>query len=157
MGASVGEHHEGRQIAAVIEQGVQLERAFLFPVRRPRIERETHIYKRRVERIQIETMTGGKLPALLKERVKYILEDIGITFVVGISQRASSNTGQSKMIPLPVVTPEADFDVTEAVQAFRLGKQQHQKLLPAGKTLCITITIVTSNILFETVLTNELH
>ena len=39
--AIVGENNERRQIAAVIERGVQLERALLFPVRSPRINRDT--------------------------------------------------------------------------------------------------------------------
>jgi len=38
-----------------------------------------------------------------------------------------------------------------------LGKQQHKQLLPAGKTLGVSITFMTINTFFETVLTNELH
>ena len=102
-------------------------------------------------------MAGRTLPTLLKERVKHILEDIGITLVVRVNQRASSDACQPEVIPLPVVTLQADLDVTEAAQPLCLGKQQHEKLLPAAEPFGVTVAIITFNALLKTVLTNELH
>ena len=61
------------------------------------------------------------------------------------------------MVPLLVMTPEADLDITEAGQTFRLGEQQNQHLLPTAEALGVTVTIVSINTRFEPVLTNELH
>ena len=126
---------------------------------RPRVERQAHIYQCRIKAVQriIETVPGRKVATLLHKRIEHLFEDIGVTFVICISQGAPSNSGQAKMVTLLVMAPKADPNITEAGQSLRLSEQQNQQLLPAAETLGVTVTTILINTLFEPVLTNELH
>jgi hypothetical protein len=68
-------------------------------------------------------MPGCKVTALLQKGIKHLFEDVGITVGVRIGQCAPGNTVQPEMIPLPMVTPEADFDITQTGQSFCLREQ----------------------------------
>ena len=108
---------------------MQFERALLLPICCPKIQRQADIDKRRIERIQLflepEAVPGRKVAALLHERIKHLLEDVGVPIGVRIGQSASGNNGLPQMIPFPMVLSEADLNITETGQSFCLGKQQY--------------------------------
>jgi len=140
---------------------MELERALLLAVRRPRTERQADIDKCRIERIQRirepEPVPGREIAALLQKSVKHLLEDIGVPVGVRVRQRTSGNAGQPEMIPLARMASQADLNIAETAQPLRLGKQERQQLLPAGKPLDIPVAVMPINALFELVPTYELH
>jgi len=76
-------------------------------------------------------MLGSKFTALFQKSIKHIAENISVSFGIGIALSALCNAGEPEMIPLPMVAPQADLNVSKAVQSLGLGKQQYYKLLPA--------------------------
>jgi len=161
MGFPVGDYQERWQIPGMVQEGMQLERSFLLPVHRPRKQRQTHVNEGGIKRIQgilePETMPGRQFPTFFHHRIKRVPENIGVAVVIGVAQGALRHRFQPQMIPLLLVAFQTYFNVTETTQMPRLGKNQHEQLLPTGKPFRVSVSRIAVNTFLKPITTNELH
>jgi len=89
--------HKTRDAAAQVHQGMQLDRAFVFPESRPREERKAKIDRSGVEGIgrllqsHAESVVGVKLPGHTDQHLGEIDVDAPVSLLVGFGQSASGD------------------------------------------------------------------
>jgi hypothetical protein len=89
--------------------------------------------------------------------VKHILVNIRTALSVRVGNSAAGHALQAQVIPLPALTAQANRYVAQTIQAPGLRIQQYYKLLPAAKSLGVSVACVTLNALFETMTRKKLH
>src|SRR5712692_9395174 len=149
MHLAITDVEESRNVAAQIQQRVQLDGRFGQAERGPRKYRQTEIDGGRVERID-------RLPQFDAERFPHIqtpgdsdqaLGEIGVdtpvAHGVGIGQRiASHGRTNSEVIELGTLCAQAYFDVPKALPVRQLREGHAQELVQAGKRMHFKLTVI---------------
>jgi len=135
---AIRDMNERRDIAAQIEQSVQLDRRLLLAKARPRKQRQAQIDGGGVQRIRRllqlhpEPVLGIESAGDADERIREILIDAPVAAFVGVGQRAASDpAANAQVVELARLRAQAGLDVA---QAFPIGQLREHQLARIHRT-----------------------
>src|SRR6266851_5432380 len=148
-GLAITDVEESRNVAAQIQQGVQLDGRFGQAERGPRKYRQTEIDGGRVERIDrlpqfdAERFPHIQTPGDSDQALGEIRVDTPVAHGVGIGQRvASHRRTNSEVIELATLCVQAYLDVPKALPVRQLCEGHAQELVQAGKRLHFKLPVI---------------
>lgn len=151
-------------VAAQVEQRVQLDRSFATAESGPRKELQTEIDGRRVERVnglgkhRAQRFVRVKCPRVPDQHLGEVGVDPPIVNTIGIGQRAARDrSSKSRMVEFGGHGTQAGLDVAQAFAERELGKGQTKKLIAAREATRPPIAAVAANAGVEFVSRQEIH
>lgn len=136
--------------AAQIEQGVEFDSRFVRSKRRPWINRQTQIDRRRVEGVDRGVQVDRQRILCIQGSCHgdQMLGKVGVDLPrpcsVGIGQRIARNSlaAQPHVIKPLGLGAQIDFDIAQRFAVGQLGKSHGQELIHAGEVLDLVIAAV---------------
>jgi len=136
--------------AAQIEQGVQFDGRFVCSKRRPWINRQTQIDRRRIEgvdcgvQVDRQRVLGIQRPRHGDQMLGEVGVDLPRPCGVGIGQGVARNrlATQPHVIEPLGLGAQVDLDIAQRFAVGQLGKSHGQKLIHAGEVLDLVIAAV---------------
>jgi len=134
--------NKGREVAIVIQQGVQLD-AFLGPAKlRPREHRQAQIDHRGIKRVELvlemELLSGGQSSTAGVLFLENDFKKLRRALRIGIGQGRAFHRSQTQVVePLPL-SLELLGDITQTGDPCELGEHHRRELLPTVKAAILT-------------------
>ncbi len=152
MHLAVADMDEGRDVAAQIEQGVQLDRRFGRAEWCPRKHRRAQIDHGRVQRVdrllQIDTkgLVDIQRPRDADEALREIGVDAPVAYGIGVGERiARDRRSKAEVIQLGALGAQARLDVAQALPKRQLRERHAQKLIQTGERLDLAFPAIPSH------------
>lgn len=134
VAAGIGDAHESRDVAGVVEQRVELDAAAILAEARPR---QAELDGRGVEAEELvfetEFMSGRDGLAALVERAEEFGEEVGGSPVVGVGKRGAGHGPQAKVVKPASIGVEITDAVTHGRSGCEVNEGQADELAPAGE------------------------
>src|SRR5450759_3021498 len=160
----VGNVDKTGDVAAQVEQRVQLVRSLATAESGPRKKLQTEIDGRRIERVnglgkhRTQGFVRVKFPRLADQHLGEVGVDAPIVDAIGVGQRAARDCpSKSGMVKFAGNGAQAGFDVAQAFAERELCEGQTKKLLAAREAAQATIAVVATNAGVEFVSRHEVH
>ena len=164
VGFPVGNPHETGDVAAQVQERVQLYRPFVATKLRPGKQAQAEVDRRTVEsvdrllQIHAERFVGIEFPRPTDQHLSEIGEDVPVVSAVGIGQRAPRDlAAEARMIELGLEGPQTRLDVAQAFAKGQLRERHAEKLVPAREATRTTVSTVPPNARVEVVPRDEVH
>ncbi|MNC85163.1 hypothetical protein D3C83_07480 [compost metagenome] len=153
MQFAVADVNESGDVAAQIEQRVQLHRRLGRHERRPRKYRKTQIDRRRIQgvyrlaQIDTEGLLCVKAPRHADQTLGEVCVDAPVARLVGIGQRAARHAlaANAHVIELHRMRSKASFDLAQALAKRELRKRHAQELIEATERPDPHLAAISSN------------
>lgn len=153
-----------RDVAAQVDQGMQLDGALAAAKTRPREQRQAEIDGRGIEGVDclFEVDTQGfariELPGPSNEDGREIAVDAPVAFLIGLGQRvAGDRAANACVVQLGLQRVQTDFDVAQAGPVGQLSKGHAEKLIEAGKPARPIVASILVNAAVEIAPRQERH
>jgi hypothetical protein len=153
-----------RNIAAQVQERVELDRSFPFAELGPREKREAQIDGRRIEDVSglfqshSEVFVGVQFPGPADQNLGEVGIDAPISLLVGFGQGAAGDlAAEACVIEFGLHRPETGFDISKAFSVCELREGHAEKLFEAGKLADVIISSIPSNTLLEFVFGQVIH
>jgi len=153
-----------RDVAAQVEERVQLDGSFATAEAGPRKEFQTEIDGRRIERVnglgkhRTQGFVRVKLPRLADQHLGEVGVDAPIVNAIGVGQRAARDRpSKSRMVKFGGNGAQAGLDVAQAFAERELCESQTKKLIATREATQPTIAVVATNAGVEFVSRHEVH
>src|ERR1035437_1324008 len=150
--AAAGNMHKTRDIAAQVQQRVQLDGALVPAELGPGKQRKAKVHGGRVEgidglfQIDGERLVGVERPCACDEACSQIRVEAPVALLVGLGQRvASGHAAEPGVIELGPDGPQAGLDVPQALPVCQLRECHRQKLVQARESSKPELAAVTSH------------
>jgi hypothetical protein len=134
----LGDDDQAGQVAVVVEQAVELDRALGAPELGPVEEGRAQIDHRRVEADQL--VLEAELPPALgqglapqEQRLEHRPVELPRAMLVGVGQGRAAGGGDPEVLELAFAAPEAAADLPQRVGAPELAEEHGHELPPAGE------------------------
>lgn len=135
--SSLGDPHEGRQIAVMVENHVKFHPASFGAKVGPWIGRQAEFYDRGVKAekfgLEAKLMTRGHGCASLIHFAEKRLEKIGRTLGVGVCEGRTSHGAQAQMVESSHVCSQTAYAVAHAPATSQVNEEQTSELIPSRK------------------------
>jgi len=152
VGLAVRDMNESRNIAAQIQQSVQLDRSLGCTKRRPWKQRQTQVYGRGIQRVDRAVQSDTKALVAIQfarpfdEQRGQVFPNMPVASFVGICQRRAPDRGaKAHAVQLRLVGQQAGFDVAQTLSLSQLRKRHGAKMFGATQTPNTGIAAITSN------------
>lgn len=143
MSFSVADDNHRGQMAAVIQEAMEFDGAFLATEVGPIEDTQAEIDGSGIKRVQgmfeTEAMGGSQALSSSEDGPEQGFEDGGGTSLHGIGQCGAGDGSQSQVIQACRVGHESTLNRSQRVLAADLGVEQNQELLPGRKRLGIAV------------------
>jgi hypothetical protein len=146
---AVGDVNEARNVAAQIDQRVQLDRRLGRTKRRPRKQRQAQIDRCGIQGVDgiFQIHAKGLVDIKSARDSNQVLSELGIdapvACFVGVGKRAPGNrSANTQVVKLRMLGPKARFDVAQALAVAELGKRHAAKLIRATEIAHPMIAVV---------------
>jgi hypothetical protein len=146
---AVGDVDEAWDVAAQVQQRMQLERSLGATGRRPREEREAQIDGRgiqrmgRVRELDAEIVLDIEPARDLDQGLGEIGVDAPVAYFVGIGQRlARDRTADAHVVELVALRTQTGLDIAQALAVGELCEGHAQKLVEAAERLDLVLARV---------------
>jgi len=143
---------------------MQFHRSFVFAELGPGKERQAQIDGSGIEsvdgllQLQAEVLVGIKQTGLGDQHLGKVGVDPPVPHAVGVGQGiAGYLSPDTQMIKLRLHRPQTGFDVAQAFPVGQLGEGQAEKLIPAGKTLDLVMSMIPLDAFVEFVNRKKIH
>ena len=140
---------KARDVAAQVQQRVQLDGRLGRTEASPREHRQAQIDRRGIQRIdglgqiQPEGIVGIQPPCRADQALREVGIDAPIAPRVGIGQRVARDlAANAEMVELGGLRPQARFDVAQALAIGQLRKCHAQILIETGEALDLVLALV---------------
>ena len=164
VGFPVGNPHESGNVAAQIQERVQLHRPFATTKPRPREQAQAEVDRGAVEgidglfQLHAEGLVGVELPRSTDQHLSEIGEDAPVVDAVGIGQRAPRDVAaEARMVELGLEGPQTRLDVAQAFAEGQLCERQAEELVPTREAAWATVAAVPPHARVEIVPGHEVH
>ena len=154
----------GRNAAAQIQQGVNLDRTFVPAKLSPGKKGQAQIDGGGIEGVNGLVQVHGEgvvtieLARLSDEPLREIGIDAPVAMLVGVGERGARNpTAESHMIELGLLRPQTRFDVAQTFAISELSESEAEKLIPARKIFDVAMTLIAIDRELKLVGGDELH
>ncbi len=161
---SWGNVDKAGDVAAEIDQRVQLDGPLAAAESRPGKEAQAQVDGRRVEGVNgLFECDGERFGSIqgsgtLDQDLGEVGEDAPVVGAVGVGQRAAGNgSSEAGVVELGTDGAEAGFDVAEAFAEGELGEGQAEELIAARESARPAVAVVTTDAGVEIVTRKELH
>ena len=161
---SIGNVNEFRDIAAKVEQRMQLDGALGFAKPRPRKQRKAQIDGTGVERVHgvvqldAEVLAGIQGARLGNEHLRKIRIDAPVAFFVSVGQRAPRpRAPDADLVELEFQDLQARDDLAQTLAVRQLGKGHAKELVVTGERALAIIAAIPSHTFGELVCGKKLH
>ena len=138
--AGRSEMNKGRNAAAQVEEGMQLDRALAPPKASPGEKVQTQIDGGGIEGIGgllllcPEVLVGIQRPSLANQNLSQVGIDAPVAALVGVGQSVARHAAaESHVVELRFDSEETSLDVSQALPSGELGKSKAEELIEAGK------------------------
>ena len=135
---ALGDLDESGDVAAQIQQRVELDGCFSAAEVGPRKQGKTQIDGSGIQRVDGLVQFDGKIvagiqsPSFVDQDLSKISIDSPVSRFVGVSQAAASDsTSKAHVVEFVVDRTQSHFDISQALPIGHLGKGQAKELLPA--------------------------
>jgi len=149
MDTPTGDDHDGRNVAAQVEQCMELHRGFAATKLSPREKRQTQIDDGRVQRVNgmHQVHTKGLVRVQLTSSLDQYLSKIGIdppiAHLIRMRQSiARYSTTNAHVIQLGGPSAQTRFNIPKTLAISQLSKSHGQELIPTRKPLDFVITAI---------------
>lgn len=150
MELAVGDVDEGRDIAAQIQQGVELYRSSGHSEVGPREHGKTQVDSRRIPGIdgvvqfQRKTVVEVELPGSLDQRLSKVGVNAPVANLVRVGKRIAGNsTAYPHVVQLVLLGTQAGFDIPETFAVGQLCEGHAEVMVESGILLDLEVAIVT--------------
>ena len=141
--------HKTRDVAAEIQERVQLDRCLRLPESGPREEAQAEVDRGRVQGVGRLVQIHGQRVFRVKhtgEPNQDVLEvgvDLPVATLIGVRDRAPGNLGaEPRVVEIVAEGPQAELDVAEALSVRQLGKSHGEKLIAAREPTTLVVATV---------------
>ena len=138
MPLPLGDHHQAGQVAVVVEQAMQLDRALGAPELGPVEERRAQVDHRRVQTDQL--VLEPELPPALRQglaaqeqRLEHRPVELPRPMLVRVGQRRPTRRGDAQVLELALAAAEPAADLAQGVGAAELAEEHRHELPPTGE------------------------
>ena len=152
VGFPVGNPHETGDVAAQVQERVQLHGPLASAELRPGEQAQAEVDRCTVEgvdgllQVHTEGFLGIELPRSTDQHLSKVGDDAPVVSAVGIGQRASRDLPtKARVVELRLDSPQTRLDVAEAFAKGQLCKRQAEKLIPAREATWTTIASIPPN------------
>ena len=161
---AVRDMDEGGDVAAQVEQGVQLYRSLGSTKWRPWKQRQAQVYGRRIQcingavQIDTEAVVAIQLARTSDEQGGQVLPYVPVASFVGIGQRRTFDwRAKAHAVQLRLIGQQAGFDVAQTLAVSQLREGHGAELLRATQTAHSGIAAITRHDARKAGPRNELH
>ena len=152
-----GHINTGRNAAAHVQQGMQLDRTFVAAKLSPGKQRQAQIDGGRVEgihglgQVHAERFLAVKVAGEANQHLRKVAVDAPVANLVGVGQRVARNLPpETHVVKLGLLGAQTSFDIAQAAAISELSKQQAKELVPTREVLHVTIALVAIDANLET-------
>src|SRR5664280_272879 len=157
-GLAFGHHRGRRQVAIVVQQQVQLDRALGPPEFRPVEHAHRQVDDAPVQTHQLvleteflpPTLALHQLLALQQRLLEHGLVKLPRSMFIGVGQRGLLGCHRHpQMLQLPLTARQSTTDLAQRMRPAQLAKQHRHELTPTGETSRVPLGLVLLHRLFE--------
>jgi hypothetical protein len=151
-------------VAAQVQQGVELHRPVAFAERGPGEQRQAQIDDGGVQGVDglrqfdPESFRGVQGTGCRDQPLSEVGVDLPVAHLVGMGERvAGDRAAEPHVVELGLGDPQAGLNIPQALPEGQLGKGHAEELVPAREALDLVVSLVAVDALAELVRGNEVH